>query len=177
LSELLEHIDVSSKHRLLHQLIHDLRQSGHRALIFSQFVRQLELVRTWLDAEKISYRYLDGSTPRSARAQRISEFQAGEGDLFLISLRAGGVGLNLTGADYVIHLDPWWNPAVEDQATDRAHRIGQERPVTVYRLIAEGTVEERILDLHERKRALADQMLAGSEAPTKLDLDELIALI
>ena len=109
--------------------------------------------------------------------RKIDSFQSGEGDLFLISLRAGGVGLNLTGADYVIHLDPWWNPAVEDQATDRAHRIGQERPVTVYRLIAEDTVEERILSLHEHKRTLADQLLTGSENPTQFDLEELIALI
>ena len=177
LKDLLSQVGVSSKHQLLQSLVDELRQSGHRALIFSQFVRQLELIRAWLDDEDIPYQYLDGSTSRGARAQRISAFQAGRGDLFLISLRAGGVGLNLTGADYVIHLDPWWNPAVEDQATDRAHRIGQDRPVTVYRLIAEGTVEERILELHERKRALADQMLTGSEAPTQLDLETLIELI
>ena len=173
----LERVEVSAKHKALKGLIAELIASGHRALIFSQFVKHLELLRGWLEDEGISYQYLDGATPAKSRAARVEAFQAGEGALFLISLRAGGVGLNLTGADYVIHMDPWWNPAVEDQATDRVHRIGQARPVMVYRLIAEGTVEERILALHEHKRALADGLLEGSESVTPLNVSELLALL
>ena len=97
--------------------------------------------------------------------------------MFLISLRAGGLGLNLTAADYVIHLDPWWNPAVEDQASDRAHRIGQTRPVTIYRLVAEGTIEEQIVDLHHRKRDLADRLLEGADTAARLTAEELLALL
>src|SRR6185436_17662870 len=107
----------------------------------------------------------------------VERFQAGEGDLFLISLKAGGMGLNLTGADYVIHLDPWWNPAVEDQGTDRAHRIGQTKPVTVYRLIARGTIEEAILALHDRKRDLVAGLLSGSDAAAALSPSELLDLL
>ncbi|RMD73085.1 MAG: DEAD/DEAH box helicase, partial [Bacteroidetes bacterium] len=111
------------------------------------------------------------------RQQRIEAFQRGEGDVFLISLKAGGTGLNLTAADYVIHMDPWWNPAVEDQATDRAHRIGQERPVTVYRLVAAHTIEEKILKLHDEKRDLADALLAGTDASARLSLEDLMQLL
>ena len=107
----------------------------------------------------------------------MAAFQAGEGDLFLISLKAGGTGLNLTAADYVIHLDPWWNPAVEDQASGRAHRIGQNRPVTVYRLVVEDSIEERILELHKHKRDLAADLLDGGEVSARLSEDELLALI
>jgi SNF2 family DNA or RNA helicase len=107
----------------------------------------------------------------------IDAFQAGEGDVFVLSLRAGGVGINLTGADYVFHVDPWWNPAVEDQASDRAHRIGQRRPVTVYRLITAGTIEDKILELHASKRQLADDLLDGLERGEVLDLDQLRALL
>ena len=101
----------------------------------------------------------------------------GEGDLFLISLKAGGFGLNLTAADYVIHLDPWWNPAVEDQASDRAHRIGQERPVTIYRLVAANTIEEKIVKLHAEKRDLADSLLEGTAASGKMSAEELLDLM
>jgi SNF2 family DNA or RNA helicase len=111
------------------------------------------------------------------RAQRVKAFQGGEGDLFLISLKAGGAGLNLTAADYVIHLDPWWNPAVEDQASDLAHRIGQSRPATIYRLIVQDSIEEKILDLHARKRDLAAEVLDGADFAARLNEDELIALI
>ena len=97
--------------------------------------------------------------------------------LFLISLKAGGTGLNLTAADYVIHLDPWWNPAIEDQASDRAYRIGQERPVTVYRLVAEGTIEEKILRLHDTKRSLADALLEGADMSSRLSKEELLKLL
>jgi SNF2 family DNA or RNA helicase len=125
----------------------------------------------------VSYQYLDGSTPVKKRRQAVEAFQSGEGDVFLISLKAGGTGLNLTAADYVIHMDPWWNPAVEDQATDRAHRIGQQRPVNVYRLIAKGTIEEQIVDLHNTKRDLADSLLEGSDSSGKLTTEELIGLL
>ena len=97
--------------------------------------------------------------------------------MFLISLKAGGTGLNLTAADYVIHLDPWWNPAVEDQASDRAHRIGQTRPVTIYRLVTEGTIEEQIVDIHYRKRDLADRLLEGADAAGRLNTEELLELL
>ena len=149
----------------------------HRALVFSQFTSQLALVRPRLDQAGIRYQYLDGSTRSRQREQRIRAFQSGEGDLFLISLRAGGTGLNLTAADYVIHLDPWWNPAVEDQASDRAHRIGQERPVAIYRLIVRGSIEEKILDLHRDKRDLADELLAGTETAMRLREEDLLNLI
>ncbi|MGK7915936.1 MAG: helicase-related protein, partial [Prochloraceae cyanobacterium] len=104
-------------------------------------------------------------------------FQAGSGDVFLISLKAGGTGLNLTAADYVIHMDPWWNPAVEDQASDRAHRIGQQRPVTIYRVVTKGTIEEKIVDLHRHKRDLADSLLEGTELSGKMSTEELLQLM
>ena len=120
---------------------------------------------------------MDGQTPSAKRQDRIDAFQEGEGDLFLISLKAGGTGLNLTAADYVIHMDPWWNPAVEDQASDRAHRLGQKRPVTVYRLITENTIEEKIIKLHEDKRDLADSLLEGTDASSKMSAADLLDLI
>jgi SNF2 family DNA or RNA helicase len=107
----------------------------------------------------------------------VDAFQSGESDAFLISIKAGGSGLNLTAADYVIHTDPWWNPAVEDQATDRAHRIGQTRPVTVYRLITLGTIEEKIVRLHHEKRDLADKLLEGTDQTSKLSTEDLIDLL
>ncbi len=167
----------SAKLDLLMSLVEELREGNHRALIFSQFVKHLKLIRAALDERDIEYQYLDGTTPAKERQRRVDSFQEGEGDLFLISLKAGGTGLNLTGADYVIHLDPWWNPAVEDQATDRAHRIGQERPVTVYRLVAEGTIEEQILALHADKRELVAGVLDGTDLAAKMDTVDLIRLI
>jgi SNF2 family DNA or RNA helicase len=154
-----------------------LREEGHRALVFTQFLGSMALLRQRFDAAGVEYLELDGSTPAAERARRVEAFQRGEGDVFVLSLRAGGVGMNLTGADYVLHIDPWWNPAVEDQATDRAHRIGQTRPVTVYRLVTRGTIEEKILALHERKRDLADDILSGLEGGDVLDLNELMGLI
>ncbi len=159
------------------ELVEDLIRNRHKALVFSQFVGHLELVRVALDARGIGYEYLDGSTPSAERQRSVAAFQAGSADLFLISLRAGGTGLNLTAADYVVHLDPWWNPAVEDQASDRAHRIGQERPVTIYRLIMQDSIEERILRLHRDKRDLASELLDGTETAARLSEDELLALI
>ncbi len=155
----------------------DLREEGHRALVFTQFLGAMAAVRERLAQAGIEYFDLEGSTPPAERKRRIDAFQAGERDVFLLSLRAGGLGINLTGADYVFHLDPWWNPAVEDQATDRAHRMGQHRPVTVYRLVTEGTIEEKILALHEHKRELAEDLLEGLERAEQLDLDALVDLL
>ena len=126
---------------------------------------------------KYRNRYLDGSTASKERQRQVQEFQAGHGDLFLISLKAGGVGLNLTAADYVIHLDPWWNPAVEDQASDRAHRIGQKHPVTIYRLVAKNTIEEKIVHLHHEKRALADSLLEGTDVSHAMNPADLLRLL
>jgi SNF2 family DNA or RNA helicase len=168
---------TSAKLESFLELAEELVAAGHRALVFSQFTDVLALVRPLLEAKQISYQYLDGSTPTHQRSAAVDAFQAGEGDLFLISLKAGGFGLNLTGADYVIHLDPWWNPAVESQASDRAHRIGQTRPVTVYRLVNAGTIEERIVELHRDKRDLADAVLADTDKSGKLTAKEMRALL
>jgi SNF2 family DNA or RNA helicase len=159
------------------ELIDELLRNRHKALVFSQFIGHLDKVRKALDRRGVRYQYIDGAVSAQQRAVRVAAFQAGDGDLFLISLKAGGTGLNLTAADYVIHLDPWWNPAVEDQASDRAHRIGQSRPVTVYRLVVADTIEERILDLHRHKRDLAADLLEGAESSARLSEEELIALI
>ncbi|MEL6552180.1 MAG: DEAD/DEAH box helicase [Cyanobacteria bacterium J06621_11] len=158
-------------------LVTELLENGHKVLVFSQFVDHLKILRDYLDEQQIVYQYLDGSTPAKKRKQSVDAFQSGEGDIFLISLKAGGSGLNLTAADYVIHMDPWWNPAVEDQASDRAHRIGQQRPVTIYRLVAKGTIEEKIVGLHQIKRDLADSLLTGADMSSKVSTDELLALI
>jgi SNF2 family DNA or RNA helicase len=137
----------------------------------------LALLREELEARELTHCYLDGST--SNRGEVVQKFQADESiPVFLISLKAGGVGLNLTGADTVIHFDPWWNPAVEDQATDRAHRIGQTRVVTSYKLITRGTVEEKILTLQRKKREIIEATLTGEEAFTeKLSWDEIQELL
>ena len=167
----------SAKLGALQALIGELRDGGHRALVFSQFVDHLNLVRAWLEEAGIPHQYLVGATPEKERTRAIEAFQQGHGDLFLISLKAGGFGLNLTQADYVVILDPWWNPAAEDQAADRAHRIGQLRPVTVYRLVARDTVEERIVALHRHKRSLADSLLEGMSDAAPLDLEALRELM
>jgi superfamily II DNA or RNA helicase len=171
-------VDIqSSKLELIAETITELRENNHKVLVFSQFVRHLSLVRKWVESQNIPYQYLDGSTPGKKRDDAVQAFQRGEGDVFLISLKAGGTGLTLTAADYVLHLDPWWNPAVEDQASDRAHRIGQQRPVTVYRFVAENTIEEKIVKLHHEKRDLADSLLAGTEQSGSLTADDLLSLI
>ena len=167
----------SSKLELFGNVVEELLANGHKALIFSQFVGHLQLIEEYVRQKGIAYQYLDGQTPPKQRQARIDAFQDGQGDLFLISLKAGGTGLNLTAADYVIHMDPWWNPAVEDQASDRAHRIGQKRPVTVYRLITQNTIEEKIIKLHESKRDLADSLLKGTDSSSKLSAQDLLDLI
>ncbi|MFM2302619.1 MAG: hypothetical protein RLZZ135_22, partial [Cyanobacteriota bacterium] len=168
---------ASAKLQLFGEILTELLENKHKALVFSQFVGHLSLIREYLESQKIAYQYLDGSTSARDRKLRVDAFQAGEGDVFLISLKAGGTGLNLTAADYVIHMDPWWNPAVEDQASDRTHRIGQTRPVTIYRLVAQHTIEEKIVDLHKHKRDLADSLLEGADVSAKVSTAELLRLI
>ncbi len=167
----------SAKLQLFGEVLTELLENKHKALVFSQFVDHLHILREYLEKQKIPYQYLDGSTPARDRKSRVDAFQAGQGDVFLISLKAGGTGLNLTAADYVIHMDPWWNPAVEDQASDRTHRIGQQRPVTIYRLVAQHTIEEKIVDLHKHKRDLADSLLEGTDMSGKVSTTELLRLI
>ncbi|MGR8933668.1 MAG: DEAD/DEAH box helicase [Gammaproteobacteria bacterium] len=167
----------SSKLETFGEIIDELLDNKHKALVFSQFVDHLQLLQAYLNSKSVAYQYLDGSTPAKERKQRVDAFQRGEGELFLISLKAGGVGLNLTAADYVLHMDPWWNPAVEDQASDRAHRIGQQRPVTIYRFVARNTIEEKIVALHAQKRDLADSLLEGADISGKMSADELLALM
>ena len=142
----------SSKIDALVEQVQELAAEGHRALVFSQFTGFLRLVRERLTAEGIDHVYLDGRT--RDRPGRISEFTDGDAPVFLISLKAGGSGLTITEADYVFVLDPWWNPAAEAQAVDRTHRIGQDKTVMVYRMVAEGTIEEKVVELQQRKRDL-----------------------
>jgi len=159
------------------RIVRELVDGQHKALVFSQFTDFLKLLAERLDSMGLAYQYLDGSTPAPERARRVAAFQKGEGELFLISLKAGGFGLNLTMADYVLIVDPWWNPAAEDQAMGRAHRMGQQRPVTVYRLVTAGSVEESILALHRDKRGLADGILEGQDEATVLDARALAELL
>ena len=167
----------SAKLDTLFDLVDEVLDEGHKALVFSQFTRLLALVRKRLDERGIDYAYLDGQTRK--RGEVVERFQTDPScNLFLISLKAGGVGLNLTAADYVFLLDPWWNPAVEAQAIDRTHRIGQTQPVFAYRMIAEDTVEEKILELQSSKRKVADAILGGEGGPLKeLTADDLRMLL
>ncbi len=166
----------SGKMDLLNDMIHELVSGGnHRALIFSQFTSMLGHVRSYLDQEAIPYCYLDGNT--RDRNQTVDTFQNSEDiPIFLISLKAGGVGLNLTGADYVIHLDPWWNPAVEEQANDRVYRIGQAKKVFIYRLVTSDSIEERILKLQEAKRDLFEGVIGGVSLEKSLNKEDLLEL-
>jgi SNF2 family DNA or RNA helicase len=159
------------------RLVQELVAGQHKALVFSQFTDYLKLLAERLEALGVAYQYLDGSTPAAERGKRVAAFQQGQGEVFLISLKAGGFGLNLTVADYVIIVDPWWNPAAEDQASGRAHRMGQQRPVTVYRLVTQGSVEERILQMHHDKRSLADSMLNDQDGTAVLDASALAELL
>jgi SNF2 family DNA or RNA helicase len=167
----------SAKVDTIMTLVGRVVDAGEKVLVFSQFVRHLDIVRPILDELGVSYQYLDGSTQQKDRADAVEAFQKGDSNLFLISLKAGGLGLNLTRADFVILLDPWWNPAVEDQASDRAHRIGQTKPVTIYRLIAKQTIEEKIIALHNEKRDLAEKILSGTDTPGSITAEELLKLI
>jgi superfamily II DNA or RNA helicase len=167
----------STKLHVLLRLLDDILPRGHRVLVFSQFAKHLDLIHAALSERGLSVLHLDGSTPSGERAELVERFQAGAAQVFLISLKAGGTGLNLTAADYVVHMDPWWNPAAEDQASDRAHRIGQTRPVTIVKLVAADTIEERVLGLHAHKRRLAQDMLTGEPSGAPLDEEALQALL
>ncbi|MGD6816376.1 SNF2 helicase associated domain-containing protein [Metabacillus sp. 113a] len=168
----------SAKFELLLQIIEEAQGSGRRVLIFSQFTKMLELIGRTLAVQGRPYFYLDGQTPSDERVETARRFNAGERDLFLISLKAGGTGLNLTGADTVIHYDTWWNPAVEDQASDRAHRMGQTNPVNVIKLVTRGTIEEKMNDLQERKKKLIKEIIDFDEkmpmALTEEDIRDLL---
>lgn len=166
-----------SKIEKLLELMAELKEGGNRALIFSQFTSFFTLIRKALDKAGEQYLYLDGSVPVKQREKLVQEFQEGDCPFFLISLKAGGLGLNLTGANYIIHLDPWWNPAIEQQATDRAYRIGQTQKVTAYHLISSHTIEEKIIRLHENKRNLADALLEGTDMSHKLTAQELMEIL
>jgi superfamily II DNA or RNA helicase len=168
---------ASAKLKVAVEILEDLLGQGGRALVFSQFTGHLQLLAEALAARGVTYQYLDGKTPAKKRGDLVARWIGEETSLFLISLKAGGTGLNLTGADMVVHLDPWWNPAVEDQATDRTHRIGQDRPVTVVRLITQQTIEEAVVALHREKRELAQSLLEGAERTAQLSQEELLALI
>jgi SNF2 family DNA or RNA helicase len=169
----------SAKLDSFNELLAEAVDDGHRVLVFSQFTSLLALVRAELDAQQIAHCYLDGSMPPRARQAEVDRFQSvSDIPVFLLSLKAGGTGLNLTGADTIVHFDPWWNPAAEAQATDRAHRIGQTRVVTSYKLIASGTVEEKVLALQEEKRALLAGVFDASDAAAaKLSLADLKSLL
>ena len=167
----------SSKIDALMELAEELKESGHKALVFSQFTDVLAIVEKRMKEAGHSYLYLDGSTPRARRAELVKSFQSGQADFFLISLKAGGVGLTLTEADYVILPDPWWNPVVDNQAADRSHRIGRKNPVTVYRLVCSDTVEENVLAIHEEKKALFDNLINDSSNAGPLSPSELIELM
>jgi non-specific serine/threonine protein kinase len=146
------------KYDMLIEYLEEIVAENHKVLVFSQFVKMLTIARKYLDSAGIAYEYLDGSTrDRKACVQRFQEEESRR--IFLISLKAGGTGLNLTAAGYVIHYDPWWNPAVEAQATDRSHRIGQDKHVFVYKMITKGSVEEKILQLQDRKKGLVDSII------------------
>ncbi len=170
--------DGSAKLETCLELVSQAVDAGHKALVFSQFASMLDLLALRLSEAHLSYFQLTGQTSKEARERLVRRFQEGEADVFLVSLKAGGVGLNLTAADVVIRYDPWWNVAAQDQATDRAYRIGQRRDVTVFKLICEGTVEERILKMQESKRGLAESVL-GAEAVRSATLtrDDVLALL
>jgi superfamily II DNA or RNA helicase len=168
----------SEKFDLLDELLATVLSEGGTVLIFTQYVAMARLLEEHLSALGVPHQFLHGGTPVRTREEMVARFQRGEVPVFLLSLKAGGTGLNLTAADHVIHFDRWWNPAVEDQATDRAYRIGQTRPVQVHRLVTQGTIEEKIAELLTRKRAVADSVLANGEtALTELGNDELRDLV
>lgn len=167
----------SGKLTLLSELVESGIESGRRILIFSQFTSMLDIIRKRLENSGASCFYLDGNTPAKVRAELADRFNGGEGNVFLVSLKAGGVGLNLTGADMVIHYDPWWNPAVVNQATDRAHRIGQTKAVHVIKLATKGTIEEQILKLQDKKQGLAEDMIRENNAMlSNLSKEEILEL-
>ena len=172
-----DYTGTSGKLDMLLDMLPEAIAKGRRVLLFSAFTSMLKILRRELDDAGYETMYLDGDTPAQRRVEMAEQFNAGQGQIFLISLKAGGTGLNLTGADMVIHYDPWWNPAAEDQATDRAHRIGQKHKVTVIRMITRGSIEEQVVKLGARKREMFDQMITAGEAmPTQLTPEDIRAL-
>ena len=168
----------SGKLELLDELLDTILAEGSAVLVFTQYVAMAKLLKRHLDQREIKSQLLHGGTPVPRRESMVDRFQEGEVSVFLLSLKAAGTGLNLTRADHVIHFDRWWNPAVEEQATDRAHRIGQTKSVQVHRLIAEGTIEDRIASIHDSKRELADAIVSsGESALTELSNEELADLV
>jgi len=171
------YIESSSKLELLLEILHDSISSGHRVLVFSQYTSMLSIIREQLEKMHIKSFYLDGKTPSYERLEMADRFNYGERDVFLISLKAGGTGLNLTGADTVIHYDPWWNPAAMDQASDRAYRIGQTKAVQIIKLVSKGTIEEKIIKLQENKRMLANDIIQiNNDTLSSLSKDEILSL-
>ena len=164
-----DYIGSSGKIDSLIELLNQGIEEGHKILVFSQFTSVLKNISKKLEYEKIAYSYLDGSIPSEKRIQLIDEFNNGNNSVFLISLKAGGTGLNLTSADIVIHFDPWWNPAVEDQATDRAHRFGQKNIVEVIKLISKNTIEEKIVELQDEKRKLIEKIIDNEMDTSKIN--------
>ena len=168
----------SAKMEACMDLVQSAVEGEHRVLLFSQFTSMLDLLKERLRQEGIRYYEITGATPKKERLRLVTDFNEGDVPLFLISLRAGGTGLNLTGADIVIHYDPWWNAAAQNQATDRAHRIGQQKPVTVYKLLAKDSIEEKIQQLQEKKLNLADEIIGGETVSfSSLSREELLELI
>ena len=166
--------DESAKLNLCLELIQECKDSGHRMLLFSQFTSMFDLIAPKLDELGISYFTLTGETKSEQRVALANRFNEGEADVFLISLKAGGTGLNLTGADVVIHYDPWWNMSAQNQATDRAYRMGQQNKVQVYKLIAKDTIEEKIEKLQQRKLELSDSLVKEGETfITHLSMDDI----
>jgi SNF2 family DNA or RNA helicase len=163
-----EYAGDSGKHQSVFQLAETALNNGHKVLIFSQFVSQLQLVQDHFISKDIPFKYIDGSKSAKLRKKEVDEFQKNERiRLFLISIRAGGIGLNLTAADYVFIMDPWWNPAVENQAMDRTHRIGQDKKVLVYKFISKDTVEEKILALQNKKRNISKHLIESENSFVK----------
>lgn len=172
-----DYAGTSGKMEMLLEILPGALQAGRRILLFSQFTSMLKILKDQLENAGYSCMYLDGETPPQKRLEMTEQFNGGTGQIFLISLKAGGTGLNLTGADMVIHYDPWWNPAAEDQATDRAHRIGQTKKVEVIRLVTHGSIEEQVVALGQRKKALFDQLITpGEELVTALTEQDIRAL-
>nr|WP_318503691.1 C-terminal helicase domain-containing protein [Bacillus sp. T3] len=162
----------SAKFEQLLQILTESKLSGRRVLIFSQFTKMLQFISKELNSQGESFFYLDGQTPSAERVELCHRFNNGERDIFLISLKAGGTGLNLTGADTVILYDLWWNPAVEAQAADRAHRIGQKNVVQVIKLVARGTIEEKMNELQQKKRHLIEELIESDSNSTSLLTEE-----
>jgi SNF2 family DNA or RNA helicase len=168
----------SAKLETLIALLESAIEGGHKVLVFSQFTSMLDIIGRRLKKEEIAYHLLTGATPKEERIHMAGVFQTDDVPVFLISLRAGGTGLNLTAADIVIHYDPWWNVAVQNQATDRTHRIGQEKQVTVYQLILKDTIEENIRTLQDQKKELAEQIITeGTISMSSLTKEDLIRIL